>query len=119
MKLSKQQVEAIAFKIKENIVDPINKHNSEIRNSVEYIDFENSNEDCLKLKALLANYDVNHYMNQIIIKIKNDYFKHKFLSVPNFGRNDCNITNDIILEAIEYDNLDELINNISKKYTNA
>ena len=37
MKLSKQQVEAIASKIKKQVVDPINHYNSEIRNSKEYI----------------------------------------------------------------------------------
>ena len=37
MKLNKRQVEAIASKIKKNIVDPINKYNNEIRNSEEYV----------------------------------------------------------------------------------
>ena len=119
MKLSKQQVEAIASKIKKNVVEPINQHNNEIRNSVEYTEFENSNKDCLKLKSLLANYDVNYHVNQIISKIKNDYFKDKFISIPNFGYDNCDIINDIILGTIEYDNLEELINNLSAKYANA
>ena len=74
MKLSKQQVEAIAAKIKKNVVEPINQHNNAIRNSVEYTDFENINKDCLKLKELLADKNVDYQINQIISKIKNDYF---------------------------------------------
>ena len=119
MKLSKQQIEAIASKIKKNVVEPINQHNNEIRNSVEYTDFENINKDCLKLKSLLANYDVNYQINQIISKIKSDYFKDKLISPPSFGYDNVDIINDIILGTIEYDNLDELINNLSKKYANA
>ena len=119
MKLSKQQVEAIAAKIKKNVVEPINQHNNEVRNSVEYTDFENINKDCLKLKALLANYEVSYQINQIISKIKNDYFKDRFISTPNFGYDNVDIINDIILGTIEYDNLDELINSLSEKYANA
>ena len=119
MKLSKQQVEAIASKIKKNVVEPINQHNNAIRNSVEYTDFENINKDCIKLKALLANYEVNYQVNQIISKIKNDYFKDKLISPPNFGYDNVDIINDIILGTIEYDNLDELINSLSEKYANA
>lgn len=119
MKLSKQQVEAIASKIKKNVVEPINQHNNEIRNSVEYTEFENLNKDCIKLRALLGSYDVDYHVNQIISKIKNDYFKEKFISTPSFGRDNCDIINDIILGTIEYDNLEELINNLSEKYANA
>ena len=119
MKLSKQQVEAIAAKIKKNVVDPINQHNNAIRNSVEYIDFENLNKDCIKLRVLLDKYSVNYQVNQIISKIKSDYFKDRFLSTPNFGYDNVDIINDIILGTIEYDNLDELINSLSEKYANA
>ena len=119
MKLSKQQVEAIASKIKKQVVDPINHYNSEIRNSKEYIDFETTNKDCIKLKTLLANYSVDYKINQIISKIKNDYFKDRFISTPNFGYDNIDIINDIILGTIEYDNLDELINSLSEKYANA
>ena len=119
MKLSKQQVEAIAAKIKKNVVDPINQRNNEVRNSVEYIEFENLNDDCIKLRALLNKYSVDYHVNQIISKIKNDYFKDRFLPTPNFGYDNVDIINDIILGTIEYDNLDELINNLAAKYANA
>jgi len=119
MKLNKQQVEAIAAKIKKNVVEPISQHNNAIKNSVEYTDFENLNTECIKLKALLANYGVDYHVNQIISKIKNDYFKDKLISPPSFGYDNVDIINDIILGTIEYDNLDELINNLSEKYTNA
>ena len=119
MKLSKQQVEAIAAKIKTNITRPINIHNAEIRNLAEYTNFENINKDCVKLKALLADYSVDYQINQIISKIKNDYFKDRFLPTPNFGYDNVDIINDIILGTIEYDNLDELINSLSEKYANA
>jgi len=119
MKLSKQQVEAIASKIKKNVVKPINQHNNDIRNLVEYTDFENLNKDCVKLKALLANYGVDYQINQIISKIKNDYFKDKLISPPNFGYDNCDIINDIIIGTIEYENLEELINSLSEKYANA
>ena len=119
MKLNKQQIEAIASKIKKNVVDPINQHNNAIRNSVEYIDFENLNKDCIKLRVLLDKYSVNYQVNQIIFKIKSDYFKDRFLSTPNFGYDNVDIINDIILGTIEYDNLDELIGKLSEKYANA
>jgi hypothetical protein len=119
MKLNKQQIEAIASKIKKNVVDPISQHNNAIRNSIEYTDFENLNTECIKLKALLANYGVDYQVNQIISKIKNDYFKDKLISPPNFGYDNVDIINDIVIGTIEYDNLDELINNLSEKYANA
>jgi hypothetical protein len=119
MKLNKQQVEAIASKIKKNVIDPISQYNNDIRNSVEYTDFENLNEKCIKLKELLSNLGVDYQINQIICKIKNDYFKDKLISPPNFGYDNCDIINDIILGTIEYDNLDELINSLSEKYANA
>ena len=119
MKLSKQQVEAIASKIKKNVVEPINQHNNAIRNSVEYTDFENINEKCIKIKNLLSGHGVDYQLNQIICKIKNDYFKDILISPPNFGYDNVDIINDIILGTIEYDNLDELINSLSEKYANA
>ena len=119
MKLSKQQIEAIASKIKKNVVEPINQHNDDIRNSVEYTDFESINKDCVKIRSLLDNYNVDYQINQIISKIKSDYFKDKLISPPSFGYNNCDIINDIILGTIEYDNLEELINNLSEKYANA
>lgn len=119
MKLSKQQIEAIASKIKKNVVEPVNQHNNEIRNSVEYTEFENLNKDCIKLRALLGSYSVDYQINQIISKIKNEYFKDRFLPTPSFGYNNEDIVNDIILGTIEYDNLEELINNLSAKYANA
>ena len=67
----------------------------------------------------MADYDVNYQVNQIISKIKNDYFKDKLISPPSFGYDNVDIINDIILGTIEYDNLEELINNLSEKYANA
>lgn len=119
MKLSKQQIEAIASKIKKNVVEPINQHNKDIRDSVEYTDFEVVNKDCVSLRILLDKYSVDYQINQIISKIKNEYFKDRFLPTPNFGYNNEDIINDIILGTIEYDNLNELIDNLSKKYANA
>ena len=119
MKLSKQQVEAIASKIKKQVVDPINHYNSEIENSKEYIDFETTNKDCIAINKICEKHDDTYYSRQIISKIKNKYFKDRFLSTPNFGYNNEDIINDIILGTIEYDNLDELINNLSAKYANA
>ena len=37
----------------------------------------------------------------------------------SFNDKQVDIINDIILGTIEYDNLDELINNLSAKYANA
>ena len=119
MKLSKQQVEAIASKIKKNVVEPISQHNNDIRNSVEYTDFENIDEKCIKLKELLAGHGVDYQIHQIISKIKTDHFKDKLVSTPNFGYDNVDIINDIILGTIEYDNLDELINSLSEKYANS
>ena len=119
MKLSKQQVEAIASKIKKNVVEPINRHNDNIKNSFEYVEFEKLNKDCLKLKELLSIYNADYQLNQIICKIKSDYFKDKLILLPNFGYDNCDIINDIIIGTIEYENLEELINGLSKKYANA
>ena len=119
MKLSKQQVEAIASKIKKQVVDPINHYNSEIRNSKEYINFENTNKDIIALKKLCEKHNVEYHANQIISSIKKEHFKDSFMPLPEFGYNNCTITNDIILGTIEYDNLDELINNLAAKYANA
>ena len=119
MKLSKRQVEAIASKIKKQVVDPINHYNSEIKNSKEYIDFETTNKDCIAINKICEKYDEAYYSSQIISKIKNKYFENMFMPLPFFGYNNCDIINDIILGTIEYDNLDELINNLSAKYANA
>ena len=119
MKLSKQQVEAIASKIKKQVVDPINNYNREIRNSKEYIDFETTNKDCIAINKIGEKYDETYYSRQIISKIKNEYFENVLMPLPSFGYDNSDIINDIILGTIEYDNLDELINNLSAKYANA
>ena len=119
MKLSKQQVEAIASKIKKQVVDPINYYNSEIKNSKEYIDFETTNKDCIAINKICEKHDDTYYSRQIISKIKNKYFENMFMPLPSFGYDNCDIINDIILGTIEYDNLDELIGKLSEKYANA
>ncbi len=119
MKLSKQQVEAIASKIKKNLVDPINYYNSEIRNSNEYTDFESTNKDCIEINRICEKHDDTYYSRQIISKIKNKYFENVLRPLPSFGYDNSDIINDIILGTIEYDNLDELIGKLSEKYANA
>ena len=119
MKLSKQQVEAIAAKIKKNVVDPINQQNNIIKNSKEYTDFEITNKDCIEINRICEKYDDTYYSRQIISKIKNKYFENVLMPLPSFGYDNSDIINDIILGTIEYDNLDELINSLSEKYTNA
>jgi len=119
MKLSKQQVEAIASKIVRQVVDPINKHNNEVKLSKEYIDFESTNKDCIEINRICKEYDDTYHSRQIAQKIKDTYFKDRFIKSPSFGYNNVDIINDIILGTIEYDNLDELINKLSEKYANA
>ena len=119
MKLSKQQIEAIASKIKKNITDPINQHNNAIRSSTEYINFENTDKDCIAINNICEKYGENYYSKQIVSKIKDKHFNDIFIKLPVFGRDNIDLINDIVLGTIEYDNLDELINNLSKKYANA
>lgn len=119
MKLSKQQVEAIASRVRKNVIDPINKYNNAIRNSAHYINFENVDRDCIELKALLDRHEVSYQVNQIISKIKSDYFKDKFIQPPSFGYDNIDIINDIVLGTIEHDNLDELISSLTEKYGRA
>lgn len=115
MKLSNQQIDALASKIRKEIVAPAQKTNDELRNAKEYTTFTETDKDCITLVQLQEKYDLEtYYTKSSLERIKSKHFKNYFKSVPCVSVDE--IRDEIILETIEATNLDELITKITEKF---
>lgn len=119
MKLSNAQVGALASKIKkelkEKYQDPIYAANAAIRESDEYKNFTELNEDCVTINAIADKWDVQSYrIKDITNAIKNTYFESVIKNVPSF--NSESIVDEIHLATIDVQNIDELIKKVADKF---
>lgn len=116
MKLSNQQIDALASKIRKEIIAPAYKFNEEVKNSDEYKNFAENDPDCILLTAMLEKYHLDSYdIRSSISTIKNAKFENYFKSAPHASLQE--IRDEIVLETIEATNLDELITKITTKFT--
>ena len=120
MKLDKQQIDALASKIKSELDIQFNttikEHNDKINESNEYINFETENKIALKFKQLFDDNNIDgYYCRQIISELKDKYFKKKYQKEKSFDY--YQIKNSIILNTIECDNLDSIIEKIKKEFS--
>ena len=119
MKLSNQQISALAKNIADEIKAPIGEFNKQVLNSVEYLEFDKIDKTCIELKLLFlgnSSKQVNSLINSMCNQLRNDHFESILLRSPDFGYDNHKIQNDIILKTIEVENLQELIESIKLKY---
>ena len=124
MKLSNQQVSALANKICREVLDPINEYNDSLRNSEEYKNFIKEDKDCKKLQEIADKYPneskryrscVSDNIYSAQIEIKELYFDSKFKKRPNISID--MIEQEIILGTIDCEGLDDLIAKIKDKFS--
>lgn len=118
IKLSNQQVLALAGKIKEKLVaikvTPIIEANDSIYTSDEYKNFETWNEDCITLKNLEKKYDLDSYnIDRACNNIRREFFKSQIQSVPSISTDA--IIQEIHLATIEASDLNSMIEAITEK----
>jgi hypothetical protein len=119
MKLSNAQVGALASKIKkelkEKYQDPIYAANAAIRESDEYKNFFELNEDCIMLQTISDKWKVRSYRtNDTMNEIRSAYFETILKDAPSFSTED--IENEIHLATIDVQNIDELIKKVANKF---
>lgn len=119
MKLSNAQVGALASKIKkelkEKYQDPIYAANAAIRESDEYKNFFELNEDCIMLQAISDRWNIRSYRtNDTMNEIRSAYFETILKNIPSF--NTEAIENEIHLATIDVQNIDELIEKVAEKF---
>jgi len=119
MKLTNQQVNALASKIKTELIaqhcTPINIANKAIMESNEYVEFTETNSDCVTIKNLRNKYNFSKYdTDRMINQIKDNFFRSQFKEVPSFSLNA--IIDEIHLATIEIQNIDELVTKVAAKF---
>ena len=113
LKLTKDQISALARTIRAEITEPITEHNARIRASEEYVNFEEENEDCIALTRIAEKCDILQYASGLISIIKRKYFENK-LMCTNISLE--KIEDSITLKTIEYDNIQDIINSVKSKF---
>ena len=114
LKLTKDQISALARTIRSEITEPAAEHNARIRASEEYINFEEENEDCIAIRIIAEKYDVTQYASGFISIIKRKYFEDKFISTANISIE--KIEDSITLKTIECDNIQDIISSVKSKF---
>ena len=129
MKLTNQQVSALANKIKEEIVQPFKDYNENIYNSKEYKNFISEDKDCKELLKIANKYPskypsknpsrynsscVESYIKNAMSEIKDYYFDDKLKKVPSISLGD--LEQEIILGTIDCEGLDKLIETVKSKF---
>lgn len=125
MKLTNQQVSALANKIKEEIVQPFKDYNENIYNSKEYKNFISEDKDCKELLKIANKYpsknpsrynssSVESYIKNAMSEIKDYYFDDKLKKVPCISLDD--LEQEIILGTIDCEGLDKLIETVKSKF---
>lgn len=133
MKLTTQQVNALTSKIYNEIRSEVIKYNNTLQAEEKFIKWRKSNEDIeeiLKDAIIACSNVVNNPQLEIIanyhfetiagyglkdIEYKMKRIFEKTLILKDYPTENT-LKNDIILSTIECDNLDDIINNIKKKY---
>ena len=132
MKLTNQQVKALAKKIYKDINDKINEYNDSINNGVNFKEWLSKNKKYVDLindftKTYLRIKDckelsdtMGYYFDRIDVSEKNidttlKYLFSKTLRLKKGVSLDA-IENEIILATIEYDDLDSLTKSLYKKF---
>jgi len=115
IKLNKEQIQALARKIKSEIVNPITEYNDTIRKSSEFVNFAKENKDCKAIEEIfrrngIEQYDLNNAQN----RIRNKYFCTKFKREPSINLD--SLYDTITLESIWCEDLNSLIATVSEKY---
>ena len=113
IKLSNQQIAAIVKKIKQDIYAPSKEHNEKIRSSKEYMEFFDTDVDCKLFIDLHKKYDLN-YSTYDLNQIRNNTFKDQFMSIPTIT--DSEIETEVVLATIDANDLETLIQTVSKKF---
>ena len=121
MKLTNQQIEALASRIQSELLKPFLDFNSSIKNSKEYKNFIIENKDCKELQKICEKYPKNsdrytplEQIKGVQEEIKYLYFKDKFKAVPSISRS--SIEQEIILGTIDCEGLDKLIETVKSKF---
>ena len=133
MKLTKQQVDALAFKIYNEIRSEVIKYNDTLQTEEKFIKWRKSNKDIeetLEEAIFVCSNMVNNpqyapiitYHFEAIAKydLKDIEYNMKRIFEKTLILKDypteTMLKNDIILSTIECDNLDDIIETIKKKY---
>ena len=125
MKLTNQQVTALASKIKEEIIQPFKDYNENIYNSKEYQNFISEDKDCKELLKIANKYptknpsrysssSVENEIRSAMNEIKDYYFDDKLKKVPYI--NLSSVEDEIILGTIDCEGLDKLIETVKSKF---
>ena len=133
MKLTKQQIDALAFKIHNEIRSEVIKYNDTLQTEEKFIKWRKSNKDIEEIltDAIIACSNMVHnpqykpisnYHFEAIAKYDLEDIEDKMKRI--FGKSialknyptETMLKNDIILSTIECDNLDDIIETIKKKY---
>lgn len=119
MKLSGQQIQALAEKISKELSNDISKRNQEIKNQKEawYLKKLSLKEN-KGLKEFYENHKNSYQRNDIRCFLE-DKYPTEAANLPielgnRISTND--IRTDIVLETIECENIDEIIKKIKSKY---
>lgn len=112
LKLSKQQIEALSYKIIEELQAPSKEANDKVMKSEEYKTFESSDEDCKALKRIGETYGLD--LSNTIRNVKRMVFDDKFQKVPYFSKE--NIEREITLQTIDTEDVASLIEKVSQKF---
>ena len=132
MKLTNQQIKALAKKIHKDVNDKINEYNNSIDNDTNFKKWLSKNKEYANLmndftKAYLRIKDckelsdnMGYYFDRIDVSEKNidttlKYIFSKTLKLKKGVSLDA-IENEIILATIEYDDLDSLTKSLYKKF---
>lgn len=116
MKLSNQQIDALALELRNNLIKPIREFNAKIYESEEYINFEKENEDCKTLEAIRIknNIDTSYQWTQMYGILKDTAFKSKLKTYDAMSYDI--IRREIILSTIDSSDLESLISKVSAKF---
>lgn len=133
MKLTNQQINALASKIYNEIRSEVRKYNDTLQTDEKFIEWRRSNEDIeeiLKDAIIACSNVVNNPQFEIIanyhfetiaeyglkdIEYKMKRIFEKTLILKDYPTENT-LKNDIILSTIECDNLEDMIEAIKKKY---
>ena len=116
MKLSNQQIDALALQLRDTLIKPIREFNAKIYESEEYINFEKENEDCKAIEAIRVknNIDTSYQWTQISGILKTNAFKSKLKTYDAVSYD--NVHREIILSTIDTTDLESLISKVSAKF---
>jgi hypothetical protein len=115
MKLNNVQIDAIVRTVVEKIEEPYRLHNNQIFESDEYVNFFNTNLDCLRLKEMEVKYEFDEYrVNVALEKMRHHYFKDRLVNVPYINRS--TLRDSVILMTIDEVSISDLIDDLVKSY---